>query len=61
METFLREKGSEIADDFADGTFIAILAYLVDIFSHLNDVVTIVDAKELIYVFRQKWTSASSE
>ena len=62
METFLREKGSEFADDFADGTFIAILAYLVDIFGHLNDVnvslqgtaVTIIDATERINAFRSK-------
>lgn len=62
MAGFLREKKNKLADEFDQHSFIVSLAYLADIFSHLNDLnvslqgrqVNILDAKEKIGAFSQK-------
>lgn len=60
--TFLKEKGSNLRDHFTVPTFIKSLAYLCDIFSHLNDLnrslqgpeVTIFDTSEKVSAFKKK-------
>ena len=62
IATFLREKKNKLVDHFDEPSFIISLAYLADIFSHLNDLnvslqgtqVTILDAREKISSFQSK-------
>ena len=62
IEIFLREKGKNLADYFGDPVFVARLAYISDIFGHLNALnislqgsgFTIVEAAERINSLRQK-------
>jgi len=62
IEAFLRKKGNDLADHFRDPVFIARLAYISDIFGHLNTLnmslqgssVTIVEAAERFYSLREK-------
>lgn len=59
---FLQEKGSDLAREFDDPEFILALAYLADIFSHLNNLNssiqgpnrTIIDAGEKLNSFLEK-------
>ena len=62
IEIFLREKGKNLADYFGDPVFVARLAYISDIFGHLNALnislqgsgLTIVEAAERNNSVRQK-------
>uniref|UniRef100_UPI00358FC317 protein FAM200C-like n=1 Tax=Myxine glutinosa TaxID=7769 RepID=UPI00358FC317 len=62
IEIFLREKGNDSADYFGDPVFVARLAYISDIFGHLNALnislqgssLTIVEAAERINSLREK-------
>uniref|UniRef100_UPI00358F611A protein FAM200C-like n=1 Tax=Myxine glutinosa TaxID=7769 RepID=UPI00358F611A len=62
IEIFLREKGNDLADYFGDPVFVARLAYISDIFGHLNALnislqgssLTIVEVAERINSFREK-------
>jgi hypothetical protein len=59
---FLREKENKLCEEFETQGFIVSLAYLADIFSHLNDLnislqgseVTDLDANQKIAAFQQK-------
>jgi hypothetical protein len=59
---FLREKENKLCEEFGTQGFIVSLAYLADIFSHLNDLnfslqgseVTVLDANEKTAAFQQK-------
>jgi hypothetical protein len=59
---FLREKENKLCEEFETQGSIVSLAYLADIFSHLNDInisvqgseVAILDANEMIAAFQQK-------
>jgi hypothetical protein len=61
IATFLREKENKLCEEFETHGFIVSLAYLADIFSHLNDLnislqgseVTVLDANEKITAFQQ--------
>ena len=58
----MREKGNELADYFSDPVFVARLAYISDIFGHLNALnmslqgssVTIIEAAERISSLQEK-------
>jgi hypothetical protein len=60
--TFLREKENNLCEEFETQGVTVSLAYLADIFSHLNDLnislqgseVTVLDANEKIAAFHQK-------
>ena len=62
IEIFLREKGNDLADNFGDPIFVARLAYISDIFGHLNALnillqgsgLTIVEAAERINSLGEK-------
>uniref|UniRef100_UPI00358EC2D2 protein FAM200C-like n=1 Tax=Myxine glutinosa TaxID=7769 RepID=UPI00358EC2D2 len=62
IEIFLREKGNDLADYFGDPVFVARLAYISDIFGHLNALnislqgssLTIVEAAERINSLQEK-------
>jgi hypothetical protein len=62
LAMFLREKENKLCEEFETQGFIVSLAYLADIFSHLNDLnislqgseVTVLDVNEKIAVFQQK-------
>jgi hypothetical protein len=59
---FLREKENKLCEELEIQGFIVSLAYLADIFSHLNDLnislqgseVTVLDANEKIAAFQKK-------
>jgi hypothetical protein len=60
IATFLREKENKLCDEFETQGFIVSLAYLADIFSHLNDLnislqgseVTVLGANDKIAAFQ---------
>jgi hypothetical protein len=62
VELFLREHKSPLSEHFSDNEFIKGLAYLGDIFGHMNEInlslqgseVTILDASERLQAFLQK-------
>ena len=62
IKIFLREKGKDLADYFGDPIFVAKLAYISDIFGHLNALnislqgsgLTIVEVAERINLLGEK-------
>jgi len=47
IEQFLRHQGSSIAGHFENKELVMLLAYLADIFSHLNDLKTSIQGKAM--------------
>ena len=62
IELFLGQKGCSIVENFENENFILSLAYLADIFSHLNDMntsiqgtgINMITAREKVYAFTNK-------